>query len=123
MSAGLVKCTCGAEMKARNIGSHQLSAKHAAQIAEVRARTPGVRPGERRWSVVSKYNHDHTPTDRKHVESVLLARKLAVEEQQTKLHTDAVNAYEGGYFTTSELAEMLGVSRTTIFTWRKELIQ
>jgi len=123
MTAQQVTCSCGAVMNARNIGSHQLSAKHAQQMAETRAHTPGVRPGERKWSVVSKYNHDHTPKARTNREQQLLARLVKVQQAQGELQRDAVECYEAGYMTTSEIANLLGVSRTTIFAWRKELTQ
>lgn len=123
MTAQQVTCSCGAVMNARNIGSHKLSAKHAQQMAEARAHTPGVRPGGRKWSVVSKYNHDHTPKARTIIEQQLFALQLAVRKAQAELEVCTVNAYEDGYFTTTELADLLAISRTTIFAWRKELNQ
>ena len=123
MTAQQVTCSCGAVMNARNIGSHKLSAKHAQQMAETRAHTPGVRPGERKWSVVSKYNHQLTAPQRYKKKQELLALQLAVRKAQAELEVCTVNAYEDGYFTTTELADLLAISRTTVFAWRKKIDQ
>ena len=116
-------CACGITVQARNLSEHQTSARHIQKMVEARAHTPGVRPGERRWSVVSKYNHQLTAPQRYKKKQELLALQLAVRKAQAELEVCTVNAYEDGYFTTTELADLLAISRTTVFAWRKKIDQ
>lgn len=117
----LVDCDCGAQMKARNIGSHLLSKKHADALAERNAHRPGIKKGGRGWSVRPKYNPDHRESDRRRKEQAILAAQFKMQEATAAYRQSVVTAYEEGYLTADDLAELCDVHKATIYDWRRQV--